>query len=212
MQKTNSTRRRKYPPRWRKYCAEVRGGHFKKFDFPANITSADVNRFAARYRAARAFSGVKIDGYKDATAEGYSGLFSALLTWSAFERFYTIVHGTKQGIYEYHIPADEHENLVLALKKNGSCEPFFQYVHDESDPGKARKGIASILDEGSGAVKTLSLAGGIRHIFGHGYLTPNANNSKPEEVAEICQLICGFLFKLMDDGFRRKIDQALDSL
>ena len=48
--------------------------------------AADVNRFGARYRLARAFKGLDLDGYSVETKIGYEALTKVTLHWSAFEQ------------------------------------------------------------------------------------------------------------------------------
>lgn len=49
--------------------------------------AGDVNRFGARFRLAKAFRGLNLEGYSSNTASGYDALTRVLLTWSAFEQF-----------------------------------------------------------------------------------------------------------------------------
>jgi hypothetical protein len=53
------------------------------------------------------------------------------------------------------------------------------------------------------------LASAIRHIFAHGWLSPNANQVNPNTVVEICDLLHQFLLSFMDIEFSNRLDKAL---
>lgn len=81
---------RNMPGGYARFCELARSGHraqAMRFD----CSNGDVSRFAARFRVARSFSGISLDGYSDETVHGYDALFRVFLAWSAFERFLGIL-------------------------------------------------------------------------------------------------------------------------
>ena len=76
---------RSYPPNWSTFDEYVMVAGSDRLGFAG--TTADINRFAARYRAAKCFAKVEFDELTETTSDGYSGLVQLLLTYSAFEHF-----------------------------------------------------------------------------------------------------------------------------
>jgi hypothetical protein len=56
------------------------------------------------------------------------------------------------------------------------------------------------------------LASAIRHLFAHGWLTPNANQVDPVVATTICNDLCTFLLRVMDDEFGSRVAAGLDDL
>src|SRR5438105_88033 len=79
---------RNYPPRWATFDS-LSGLAQTVF-----TSSADVYRFGARYRLARAFRGLDLEDYSGPTANGYSALTRLAFTYSAFEGLMTAVSNT----------------------------------------------------------------------------------------------------------------------
>jgi hypothetical protein len=53
------------------------------------------------------------------------------------------------------------------------------------------------------------LASGVRHIFAHGMLTPNANRSNPDTVAKICDLLAEAHLSAAADDFQARVGEAV---
>lgn len=53
------------------------------------------------------------------------------------------------------------------------------------------------------------LASAVRHIFAHGYLTPNANRAKPEAVAAICQLLAKNVLRAAGADFKQRVNEHM---
>jgi hypothetical protein len=69
----------------------------RKRDYPAlrrmfgpKLNTGDITRFNSRFRLAKSFEGIKLDGYKEDTVGGYDAFFQVFLTHSALERFINI--------------------------------------------------------------------------------------------------------------------------
>lgn len=72
-----------YPPRWPTFDERIPSHRAVDFGFAGTV--ADINRFAARYRATRCFRRVEFVVFTHQTSDGYNGLCQLLLTYSAFE-------------------------------------------------------------------------------------------------------------------------------
>ena len=82
------------PTRWRDVNPALPHAGPEAFGFV--VGTGEVNRWAARYRAAASFEGASFVQYQSQEiAKGYSALIRALLVWSAFERYLAII-GVKQ--------------------------------------------------------------------------------------------------------------------
>ncbi|MEO0758544.1 MAG: hypothetical protein AAFY78_16915 [Cyanobacteria bacterium J06648_16] len=75
-----------YPPNWTKFCQWKRENGIDTL--PENISLAELNRFAARYRLATSFQGIEIHGYPSATIQGYSAVVGAFLAYSTLEQLH----------------------------------------------------------------------------------------------------------------------------
>ena len=53
------------------------------------------------------------------------------------------------------------------------------------------------------------LASAVRHIFAHGYLTPNANMARPEAVAAICQLLAINVLRAAGLDFGQRVNEYM---
>ena len=65
--------------------SELRESSIKPRDLKMEGRTADVNRLNARVKMAKSFKGIQLDGYKEETTAGYTGLFQVFLTYTAFE-------------------------------------------------------------------------------------------------------------------------------
>ena len=98
---------------------------------------------------------------------------------------------------------------ILNLDKKGK---FLNTLMDQLDP-KAKRNKERISKFQSKELSTpLPVAAAIRHIFAHGKLTPNANDTNPKKVGKICVLLSNLMKKIMDTEFEKKIDSFYDEI
>jgi hypothetical protein len=89
---------------------------------------ANVFRFCNRYRLAKAFEGLRLGGYNPMTVQGYDGLMSVFLAWSAFELFCSI-SGKDQYTHPSQMDANKLKTLrktILEKDKNGAFLKFLK--------------------------------------------------------------------------------------
>ena len=165
-----------------------------------------VNRFGARYRAAKSYEG-GFQSYSDkSTANGYDALIRLTLAFSALEYYYKFVCKTNlpgiRHIFEMH-----HRELYLnyasgfkQLIVGDDPRRFFELIRPHLD--KPFPAVIERVLEGksNNVIKALQ---GVRHGFIHGHVTPNMGQVQAGTVIEICSLGSDFLLDLMDAEFSR---------
>ena len=171
-----------------------------------NIASV-VNRFHARYKFARSFKGIQLEGYSASTVNGYSALMRASLHWTAFELFKQAIHikDTRDLIVLY--PFDSH---LTAIRSCVSNKPFFNVIRGHLKDTKQRAQIEA-FSKGEN-ISPLVLGKALRHIFLHGSLTPNAAGAAPSEVEIICEELCKYMVEVMDGEFEKKANQLVEAI
>lgn len=195
-----------YPTNWSHYDRNVYYVGAGQFGFVAD--NGDVNRFAARFRAAACYRGVSLEGYSAATAAGYSALCRVLFTWSAFESFLHIC-GLDQRTAGPVLDARGALRIVTEIRGADAGNAFYRFIYDRVNTTHKRE-----LDNFFNAdpFNVGYLASAIRHIFAHGWLTPNANQVDPDTVATVCNTLCDFLISVMDQEFGNRVADGLDDL
>jgi hypothetical protein len=189
-----------YPSAWERYCGAV--GHVDPRQYGLKATNDDINRWAARYRAARAFGGVLLEGYSNSTSEGYSGFCKVFFVWSAFERFLPIV-GLEQVSSGRLFKNEDSESIgrrVLELDRN---ERLYGFIYDRCN-NKNQEELQKWRSKELGNFTYLLSA--VRHVFVHGHLTPHADGANPVKSAKICNIISDHVLDVMDNEFTRLID------
>lgn len=169
--------------------------------FSNSISAGDIIRFASRYKAAKSFQGIILEGFTSETTHGYSGLFKLFLCWSTFEQFLEIC-GLKQKQTTDLFDAYNAAALCEEIKAFDKGTAFYSFILSKVD--KYHKSEIEKLFANQ-PLNSSYLASGIRHIFAHGYLSPHANGSQPKNVVKICNLISDFLLNIIDLEFSKQI-------
>ena len=146
-----------YPSQWRDFHAWR-----KKTGTPLPVTEL-VNwaRYAARFKAASAFRGIKFSGLGEKTGRGYSAALGVFLSYSALEACWTANGGDfrRYGI----IDPECAKRIRSSIKSSGnitaglSNRPLIKAVE---------KFMAGECDD------ILVVGRAIRHLFSHGIFTP----------------------------------------
>lgn len=195
-----------YPPNWSvfdNYVVHV-GSELLGFDGSAG----DVNRFAARYRAAKCFSNVEFNGLTNESSEAYSELVHLLFTYSAFEHFMRCI-GVQMKTSHNLLSTDERDRTLLQLRRfNGQAE-LFAALRSHLDPNYRRQ-VDNHLQNNQ--CNPLYLAAGIRHAFAHGKFTASPGNTTQHAVATVCRYFCRVLFRIMDREFSNRMFSFLEEI
>lgn len=190
-----------YPPRW-----AVFDGHVPMFDagmMGFSGSTGDVNRFAARYRAARCFRCVEFEGLTNDTADGYSMLCLLLLTYSAFEYFLKAI-GIEQRNTSTLLDDDERDRVIAHVRGLNGSTALFTFVRRFLNESYQRQ-IDSFT--ANRACNPVYLAGALRHAFAHGMLTATPATVPSQTVATVCRFLCRVLVRIMDREFVNRMDQ-----
>jgi len=196
-----SNRQKHYPTQWYAYSALIdKGIGAKTIGFA--LAGDDVSRFAARYRVAKAFQGITLDGYSGDTITGYNSLLRVFLTWSAFERFLRVIGHTQTSIEPLLTPYRPNDCLA-ALRKDDIGKTFYDFVAP-----RVNQDHQSRLQEFSNGTlaNPTFLASAVRHLFAHGHLTAHAGGSSPEHVDQVCEILVYFHMSVMDGEFTRIVE------
>jgi hypothetical protein len=197
-----------YPTAWAKWDYLAGSGH-DAMAAGFGVPNGDLNRFASRYRVARAFTRVELDGYGSATEEGYTALFRIMLMWSAFEQFLKAL-GIKQHQSDALVARYSSDPLLRLVRNSDYQARLFTFVRKKAKGKHEERNLDAYLSGAS--CNPTYLASTLRHIFAHGYLTPNAGGAAPDRVARICTLLYDFHMNVMDAEFRARIEAYASNL
>lgn len=167
---------------------------------------AIVNRFQARYRFARAFRGLNLEGYSLTTAAGYDALTKVSLHWSAFESACAALRIPAVNIPK--VAANYDNTQCLAdLRRVDPEGRFFTFVREHLDGDRHRAQIADFLDGED--CSPIALVKAVRHIFLHGPLTPNASQVHPHSVKAMCDRLSRALMVITDKEFSGRVKDLI---
>lgn len=196
-----------FPPGWESFDRHV--GHVGARWLGFAVDGGEVNRFAARYRAAKCFNHADFDYLSALTRDGYSTLIRLLLTYSAFEHFLRCL-GTDLRHTSTLLTEDERDRALDRLRGlNGSLE-FFMAVRSHLDQRNYTRQFDDFI--AGNTCNLFYLAGGVRHAFAHGQLTASPATCPPESVATCSRFLVSVLARIMDREFKRRIDEFEDSI
>lgn len=130
---------------------------------------ATINRFIARYRLAKSFRGLELEGYNQRTVNGYNGIFHVHLAFSAFE---CLLNGIKSSGFDMQWDKNEHnhqfndEKLANLVRCN---QPLLDLLVANLD---AKQLIGKvILFRDSTSTNVAPIVKGIRNMVAHGELS-----------------------------------------
>lgn len=195
-----------YPPGWEKisnHAQNVNDGASACFK-----DMASVNRFAARYRAAKLYRSCSFEGMTPSLSDGYSALMQVMLVYSAFE-FWLKAIGLKKS--QSHALLRMHDTEAWAGEIRRVDPQMTMYKHslnflDSKHQNEIKKFIRSE------PFNYIYLAASIRHSFAHGFLSPNGGGADPERVKAICSKVTNTMMIIIDSSFREKIEQLCDEM
>jgi len=189
------------PSAWARYDSQVPGPPPRAFGFIDD--AGEVNRFAARFRLAKSFSDLTFNHYTAETTAGYEGLVRLFFVWSAFEQFMKITMNNQKNI-ESILDRYNAKKLIKRIRRNDKDNRYFSFISSRTN-NTHKKQLKNYFNEDECNITYLASA--IRHVFVHGPLTPNADQTSPEKVLIICNYLSSFLISVMDNEFTRHIDE-----
>ena len=197
---------RSYPPHWQIFDRYVVTAGADFFGFAGSV--ADVNRFAARYRAAKCFRYVEFDELTVGTADGYGALVQLLLTYSAFEHFLRCI-GLRLQSSRPLLQDVERDRALESLRALHGQGELFTVLRQHLDPPYRRQVDAHLSWQ---PCNPFYLAAALRHAFAHGMLTVTPGNVPPQTVATVCRFLCRVLFRVIDREFEARMVEFEQSL
>ncbi len=190
------------PRHWGEWSAFVRAGR-QPSDIGLRCVQSHLNRFAARYRAARALGRVELEGYSDVVRDGYASLFRLFFAWTAFDQYLTAIPCEQAKCLVWvsrHTPSDLQAqvrqldpnnrlfNLICAKTRGATFEQIRHHINGDE-------------------INWTYLASSLRHIFAHGILTPSANGVRPGTVGAVCQLLVPHVLTAVDGDFSMRVEE-----
>lgn len=190
-----------YPPKWGTYT------HFVTMVGPGALgfagTTADINRFGARYRAAKCFRRIEFEGVTHDTADGYSALCQILLTYSAFEHLLKCINMQMKNTLTL-IDQSERDKIQAHLRSLNGSDEMFQVVYDFVN-STFRSQITQHLS--GNASNPFYLAGSVRHAFAHGLLAATPSQAPQRSVATVSRYLARVLMRIMDREFEYRVGE-----
>lgn len=190
-----------FPPGWStfdQYAPQLGTGVFL-FARPIG----DINRFAARYKAAKSLRSVEFEGLSQDTASSYSGLVQLLLTYSAFE-FLLKCTGVEMKDTGPLLSDIQRVTFLQNIRNLNGQDGVFTATHPHVNR-TYQKQVALHL-EGADC-NPWYLAGALRHAFAHGALTATPANVQPQAMGTVARFLSRGLFQCMDAEFAQRIAQ-----
>ncbi|MFQ5571705.1 MAG: hypothetical protein ACE5G0_18650 [Rhodothermales bacterium] len=179
---------------------------------PADLGYRDSWRafkeFARRYRFSWNYQGLRLSGYADQTVLGYEAVTKTFFVWTAFERYQSIA-----GLRYKELFRNVDRQVFVDLKK----------VVEDNDPDQKLKN--SLLEHSHEKAQdnlyrfyagnpyyVIQLAGALRNMFAHGYLTAHPGSLRPEKLDIICTALSQFLLAFMRADFNRRLQPVVRRL
>jgi hypothetical protein len=194
-------------PHWRFYDQNCHDAH-RTGVFAA---PALVNRFRARYRFARAFRGLDLDGYGESTRQGYEAIIRVSLHWSAFETMLKALCLRGDQVPDI-VARYPHAACGDDVRRADPDGRFVRFLLEQLEPYETRLRGQLEAHLAGNEVPATALSKSIRHIFLHGLLTPNAKQVDPRNVQFICNRLARGLHIIMDGEFSRAVAALFELL
>jgi len=189
------------PPKWEVF--DKHGPYIDGHDFGLLTTTGNINRFRARYRAAKSYESLSLNGISAVTELGYSALTKLFFVYSAFEPFLRVI-GIKQRKVNKILCKYDVDSWVADIKSNDTDDKLFSFIVNHVNTAHKTE-IGKYFK--SEKFNYTYLPSSIRHTFAHGILTPNAGGCDPSQINEVSNIICDSLFEIMDREFEERMNQ-----
>jgi len=196
-------------PNWKKFSLALKAGNKAK-DFGFYSKDGDITRVNARYRVAKSFHKIELEGFSIETTSGYEGLLKVFLTFSTLEGYINLITNNENPsipLVAFDFINREKANLVSKkVLKLDNKKKFYTFIKRYV----TRDNIKNEIDKfyNNEEHNLVFLLSGIRHIFGHGYLSASSNGISPKKVNKICMLLSDFILNEIANDFALRIEDA----
>ncbi|MBI3773506.1 MAG: hypothetical protein HY272_12500 [Gammaproteobacteria bacterium] len=191
------------PPKWEIF--DKHGPYVEGRKFGIFTTVDHVNRFKARYRAAKALAGLELKDFSAITSPGYLALTRMLYAYSAFELLLCVI-GVKQKNSDRLLAKYPIDDWVQELKKADTNDTIYNFVLAHGNLNDKHKHHVSQYLASRKPFNFTFLASAIRHTFAHGHLTPGAGKATSRQVEAICDVLVRALFQIIDAEFEERMN------
>ena len=182
------------PSYWKVFCQWCRDN--EPLNLPENISLSELNRFAARYRLARAFNGIDADGYAEDTTDAYGAVLKVFLAYSALEQFHKAVKPTKP---RQHLSERWAECAVSPAVSLRESEAIIQFLIKTVSHNKLRDQLIAFQQGKHDNV--LIVATALRHAVAHGFMSVHPEGTSARVSKIFCQQLSRMLLSISNQSF-----------
>ncbi len=194
--------RNEYPPRWNEFCDLCKASPKQSAHV---LNDGDVTRFANRYRIARAFSSITFQDDFSMKAENVDAYGAMMRTFLAFSAWEVLSMKEDDGKYGSCVGEDMQSQIRKQIRKRYKSHAFIEFLAQRADK-RAELILRGFMNGES--TDPLSLAGGVRNIFAHGFLPANAKGTTPQATRDICGWLADYVMVNIDRRFNELLDAA----
>lgn len=183
-----------YPSQWQTFCKWQRANGIAAL--PAHFDLPKLNRFAARYRLAKSFRGLDVEGYANAsTGEAYSSVMLAFLAYSALEQ----LHEATKDSPRQHLHDRWADLAISPSAKLRRTKKILLFLQAQMNSKDLRGHLQDFID--SKTENSLYVASALRHAVAHGFMSVHPKGTSPETASRFCDQISAMLITIADTEF-----------
>lgn len=182
------------PSYWKVFCQWRRDN--EPLNLPENISLSKLNRFAERYRLARAFNGIDADGYAEDTMDAYGAVLKVFLAYSALEQFHEAVKPTKPRQHLSERWAACAVSPAVSLRESNT---IIQFLIKTVSHNKLRDQLVAFQQGKHDNV--LIVATALRHAVAHGFMSVHPEGTSARVSTIFCQQMSRMLLSLSNQSF-----------
>lgn len=179
-----------YPKHWADWCKAVTDKRVP--------SSTKLNRFAARYRAARIFHGIHCEPTANKSRsweQGFSALLKVFLAYTAAE---TLAKSLPASHQVFRLNDARIESMEIARRLRSSRRLFHLLIAEVDTEGLRRRLQASV-DNNSDDV--FCVASAIRHLVAHGWITAGGADARSISSQQCLLDLANAVLALCDEKF-----------
>lgn len=183
-----------YPSQWQTFCKWHRANGIAAL--PAHFDLPKLNRFAARYRLAKNFRALDVEGYANvSTGEAYSSVMLAFLAYSALEQ----LHEATKGNPKQHLHDRWAEQAIAPSAKLRRAKKILLFLQTQMDSPRLRDHLQEFIDGKTD--NSLYVASALRNAVAHGFMSVHPKGTSPRTAARFCDHISTMLIAIADTEF-----------
>ncbi|MGC1310301.1 MAG: hypothetical protein WA885_23985 [Phormidesmis sp.] len=182
------------PSHWKAFCKWRR--QHEALGLPEHVSLSDLNRFAARYRLARAFNGIEATGYAKDTLAGYGSVMRAFLAYSALEQFHKAVRPT---VGRPHLMQRWADMAIAPAENLRDADDVIRFLIKTVSHEKLKNKLIA-FHKGE-TDNSLIVATALRHTVAHGFMSVHPDGTSPKISKTFCEQLTRMLLSIADRSF-----------